>query len=44
MVAEAMRVQEEFEKKYNLLQNAYYSVQQRVDQGYKLREGVSFPV
>jgi hypothetical protein len=42
MVAEAMRIYEEFERKCSLLQNAYNSVRQRVNQGYKLCEGVRY--
>jgi hypothetical protein len=40
MKSAELRIQEEFEKKYNRLEAAHQAVEQRVEQGYKLREGV----
>jgi len=40
MKSAELRIQEEFEKKYNRLEAAHQAVDQRVEQGYKLREGV----
>lgn len=37
----AERVKEEFEKRYSHVENAYNSIQQRIDEGTKLEEGVS---
>lgn len=43
MVSGAEQVKEEFEKRHSRLKNAHSSLQQRIDQGTKLREGVSSP-
>jgi len=44
MVSGAEQVKEEFEKRHSRLKNAHSSLKQRIDQGTKLREGVSSPI
>ena len=40
MASGVAQVMEEFDKRRGRLENSYNSLQQRVDQGNKLREGV----
>jgi Mg2+ and Co2+ transporter CorA len=41
MLSGVEQVKEEYDKRHNRLQHAYNSLEQRVDQGVKLREGIS---
>jgi len=41
MKRDVERVLEEFEKRHNRLENAHSSITQRIEQGTRLREGVS---
>jgi hypothetical protein len=41
MKRDVERVLEEFEKRHSRLENAHYSINQRIEQGTRLREGVS---
>jgi len=40
MLRTAERVKEEFEKRYSHVHNIFNSIQQRIDEGAKLEEGV----
>ncbi|KAK4445134.1 hypothetical protein QBC34DRAFT_429266 [Podospora aff. communis PSN243] len=41
MKSAALQIQEEFDKKFSLLEAMHDGVEQRVEQGYKLREGIT---